>query len=62
MRFGQKRGKLSPRNIGPFEILERVGKVTYRIALPLKLSGIYNIFHTSMLRKYIRDPTHVIDY
>ena len=42
--------------------MERVGKVIYRLALPPKLSGIYNVFHLSILRKYIRDLTHVIDY
>ena len=46
-----KRGKLSPRYIGPFEILERVGIVTYRLALPLGLSGVHEVFHVFMLRK-----------
>ena len=48
VRFG-KRGKLSPRNIGPFEVLERVGIVAYRLALPPILSSVYAIFHVSML-------------
>ena len=61
MRFGKK-GKLSPRFVGPFEVLERVGKVAYRIALPPALSGIHNVFHESMLRKYIPDPSHVLSY
>ena len=61
MRFGKK-GKLSPRFVGPFEVLERVGEVAYRIALPLALSGIHNVFHESMLRKYIPDPSHVLSY
>ena len=61
MRFG-KNGKLSPRFVGPFEVLERVGEVAYRIALPLALSGIHNVFHESMLRKYIPDPSHVLSY
>ena len=47
MRFG-KNGKLSPRFVGPFEVLERVGEVAYRIALPSALSGIHNVFHESM--------------
>ncbi|GKV46428.1 hypothetical protein SLEP1_g53413 [Rubroshorea leprosula] len=60
-RFGLK-GKLSPRYIGPFEILERVGEVAYRIALPPKLSNVHNVFHVSVLRKYEPDPSHVINY
>ena len=59
MRFG-KRGKLSPRFIGPFEILERIGDVAYRIALPPTLA-VHDVFHVSMLRKYIYDPSHVLD-
>ena len=61
VRFG-KRGKLSPRFIGPFEILERVGTVVYRLALPLNMSGVYEVFHVSMLRRYTLDPTHVVDW
>ncbi|PKA46541.1 hypothetical protein AXF42_Ash012674 [Apostasia shenzhenica] len=56
MRFGKK-GKLSPRYIGPFEILERVGNVA---ALPPKMMDFYNVFHVSMLRKYEPDPSHVL--
>ena len=51
-RFGAK-GKLSPRFIGPFQIMDRVGAVAYRIALPPSLSGVQNVFHVSMLRKYV---------
>ena len=61
VRFG-KRGKLSPRFIGPFEILERVGTVAYRLALPPNMSGVYEVFHVSMLRKYTPDPAHVVDW
>ena len=61
LRFGCK-GKLSPRFIGPFEILERIGPVAYRLALPPSLSTIHNVFHVSVLRKYLANPTHVIDY
>jgi len=60
VRFG-KRGKLSPRYIGPYEILERVGPVAYRIALPPELSRMHDVFHVSMLRKYISDPSHVLE-
>ena len=56
-----KRGKLSPIFIGPFEVLERVGMVAYRLALPPSLSSVHAIFHVSMLQKYIPDPTHVVD-
>ncbi|XP_055826394.1 uncharacterized protein LOC129894772 [Solanum dulcamara] len=59
MRFGRK-GKLSPRFIGPFEILARVGEVAYRLALPPSLSTVHNVFHVSMLRKYVPDESHVL--
>ncbi|GAB2284509.1 hypothetical protein Dimus_039673 [Dionaea muscipula] len=61
IRFGQK-GKLSPRFIGPFEILDRVGVVSYRLALPPSLAGVHNVFHVSMLRKYVHSPDHIIDF
>ena len=59
VRFG-KRGKLSPRFIGPFEILERVGIIGYRLALPPNMSGVHEVFHVSMLRRYTRDPAHEV--
>ena len=58
-RFGL-RGKLAPRYIGPFEILERIGAIAYRLALPPSLSGVHDVFHVSMLRRYVPDPTHVL--
>ncbi|XP_017970420.1 PREDICTED: uncharacterized protein LOC108660673 [Theobroma cacao] len=61
MRFGKK-GKLSPRYIRPFEILERVGAVAYRLVLPPAFLNIHLVFHVSMLRKYNPDPSHVIQY
>ena len=61
VRFG-KRGKLSPRYIGPFEILERVGTVAYRLALPPSMSGVHEVFHVTMLLKYTPDPAHVVDW
>ena len=61
MAFG-KRGKLSSRFIGPFEILERVGTVAYRLALRPNMLGVHEVFHISMLRKYTPDPTHVVDW
>ena len=60
-RFGKKE-KLKPRYIGPFEILQRVGTVAYRIALPSELSHMQDVFHVSMLRKYAHDPMHVINH
>ena len=61
VRF-DKCGKLSPRFIGPFEILERVGTVAYRLALPPSMSGVHKVFHASMLRKYTPDPAQVVDW
>ena len=61
MRFGIK-GKLSPRYIGPFEILERIGEVSYRLALPPQLSHVHNVFHISLLRGYNYHPLHVVQY
>ena len=59
LRFG-KRGKLSPRYIGPYEIVSKVGPVAYKLKLPPELSRIHDTFHVLMLRKYIPDPSHVL--
>ena len=59
MRFG-KSGKLSPRFIGPYEVIEKVGPLAYRLALPPELEKIHNVFHLSMLRRYRSDPSHVV--
>ncbi|XP_020982544.1 uncharacterized protein LOC110273726 [Arachis duranensis] len=59
MKFG-KRGKLNPRYIGSFEILDRIDAVAYRLALPPELSMIHPVFHVSMLRKYLSYPSHVL--
>ena len=59
IRFGKK-GKLSPRFIGPYEVIEKVGPVAYKLALPLNLEKIHNVFHVSMLRRYRSDPSHVV--
>ena len=56
VRFG-KRGKLSPRFIGPFEILERVGTVAYQLALPPSMSGVHEVFHVFMLKIYSRSSS-----
>ena len=59
LRFGQK-GKLSPRFIGPYEILERIGPVAYRLALPPELAKLHNVFHVLMLRRYRSDESHIL--
>nr|XP_033515442.1 uncharacterized protein LOC117279921 [Nicotiana tomentosiformis] len=61
MRFG-KRIKLSPRFLSPFEVLEQVGEVAYRLALPPRLSGVHVVFHMSMLRKYHIVRSQLLDY
>jgi hypothetical protein len=48
------RGKLAPRYIGPFKILEPRGEVVYQLELPPQLSDVHDIFHVSQLRKYLR--------
>ena len=60
-RFGVL-GKLSPRYIGPLEILERVGEVAYRLALPPALAGVHDVYHVSQLRRYVADPSHILDH
>ncbi|XP_073294437.1 uncharacterized protein [Primulina huaijiensis] len=61
MRFGKK-DKLSPRFIGPFKILNRVGTLVYRVALSPNLAGVHNVFHVSMLRKYMANPSYVLNF
>ena len=59
VRFGNK-GKLSPRYIGPFTIVARIRKLAYRLELPDSMKGVNNVYHVSMLQKYLRDPEHHI--
>ncbi|WMV49796.1 hypothetical protein MTR67_043181 [Solanum verrucosum] len=59
--FGKK-GKCSPRYIGPFEVLECVGPVSYRLALPPILSGVHLVFHVSMFKKYHGDGAYIIKW
>ncbi|XP_008779310.2 uncharacterized protein LOC103699046 [Phoenix dactylifera] len=58
----RRHNKLSPRYIDPFEILNKIDEVAYRLALPQELSGIHNVFHVSLLRRYIPNPHHVVRY
>ncbi|XP_059315379.1 uncharacterized protein LOC132065986 [Lycium ferocissimum] len=59
IRFG-KRDKLSPRYLGRFEVLCRVGDITYELALPPSLSGVHSVFHVSMLKKYHSDGSYIV--
>ncbi|GKA88324.1 reverse transcriptase domain-containing protein [Tanacetum coccineum] len=56
IRFGKK-GKLAPRYVGPFEILERIGPVAYRLRLPEELSGVHDTFHVSNLKKCLEEAS-----
>jgi len=53
--------KLSPKFIGPYQILRRIGPVAYEIALPPQLSNLHSVFHVSQLRRYVADPSHVLE-
>ncbi|WMV30409.1 hypothetical protein MTR67_023794 [Solanum verrucosum] len=59
MIFGKK-GKLSPRYVGPYKILKRVGKVAYELELPKKLAAMHLVFHISLLMKCVGDPTSIV--
>nr|XP_009763438.1 PREDICTED: uncharacterized protein LOC104215351 [Nicotiana sylvestris] len=61
VRLGKK-GKLSPRYIFPFEVLERVGELAYKLALPPILSGAHPMFHVSLIRRYYKDLSHMLDF
>jgi hypothetical protein len=58
-RFGVK-GKLAPRYIGPFSILEKCGTMAYQLDLPPSLAGVHNIFHVSQLKKCLKAPADVV--
>nr|KYP34038.1 Retrotransposable element Tf2 [Cajanus cajan] len=55
-----KARKMTPRFVGPYQIIQRVGLVAYRLALPPSLSNLHDVFHVSQLRKYVHDPSHVV--
>ena len=59
VRLGKK-VKLSPRSLGPYEILQRVGKVAFKLRLPSKLVSVHLVFHVSMLKKCIGDPESIL--
>ncbi|XP_058208133.1 uncharacterized protein LOC131321143 [Rhododendron vialii] len=55
-------GKAFTAYIGPFDVIEKIGEVAYRLALPPRLSNVHDVFHVSMLRKYEPDPSHVLEW
>jgi hypothetical protein len=57
----KQRRKLQLHFIGPFPIVQRIGNMAYRLALPSEFQGIHNVFHVSQLRQYITDPDHVVN-
>ena len=59
VRFGKK-GKLNPRYVGPYDIFQRVGKVSYELKLPSELASVHPVFHVSMLKKCIGDPEFIL--
>ena len=60
MRFGRS-GKLNARYVEPYEILKKVGTLVYRLALPPTLSRVHNVFYVLQLRKYISNPSHILE-
>jgi hypothetical protein len=58
-RFGMK-GKLAPRYIGPYPIIDKYGPTSYQVELSAKLSGVYNVFHVSQLKRCMKPPTNVV--
>jgi hypothetical protein len=58
-RFGIK-GKLAPRYIGPYPIIDKYGPTSYQVELPAKLSGAHNVFHVSQLKRFLKPPTDMV--
>ena len=56
-----KSKKLTPKFLGPYQILKKIGPVAYQIALPPNLSNLHLVFHVSQLRQYNPDPSHVVE-
>jgi len=56
-----KSRKLTPQFIGPYQITRRIGPMAYEITLPPHLANLHNVFHVSQLRRYVVDPTHVLE-
>ncbi|XP_035838036.1 uncharacterized protein LOC118485725 [Helianthus annuus] len=61
VRFG-KRGKLNPRYVGSFKILEQIGKVAYKLELPAELGNVHDVFHVSQVKKCLSDETLVVPF
>ena len=59
--FGVK-GKLAPHYIGPFQIIDRCGKVAYQLKLPEQLLVVHDVFHVSQLKKCLRVPDQIVDF
>jgi hypothetical protein len=58
-RFGIK-GKLAPRYIGPYSIIDKYGPTSSQVELPARLSGVHNVFHVSQLKRSLKPPTDVV--
>ena len=61
MRFGKK-GKLSPRYVGQYKILKKIGKDAYELELPTKLAAVHPVFHISLLKKCVGDPAYIMPF